>query len=123
MPLAPPGRAPAYWVKLGRVGASAWQAGAVRVPLGPVRVGECYFAYASGAGAVGMLEVTPRGAQWRLRVPTLAHAIPPAGLRESLGLYHPSRPVTPMASSKANALYELMVMGSGSDASQDASLA
>lgn len=104
-----PGNAPAFWLKLGHVDAAAWQAGTVRLPLGPVRVGECYFAYANGAGAVGMLEVTPKGAQWRLRVPVLAHAMPPARLKKALGLHHPSRTVAPITSAKANALYELMI--------------
>lgn len=107
--LQAPGSAPSYWLKMGRIGASDWQTGAVRLPLGPVRVGECYFAYANGAGAVGMLEVTAKGAQWRLRVPVLAHAVPPARLKKALGLHHPSRTVAPITLAKANALYELLV--------------
>lgn len=103
-----PGNAPAFWLKLGHVDAAGWQAGAVRLPLGPVRVGECYFAYANGAGAVGMLEVTLQGAQWRLRAPRLADAVPPARLKQALGLQHPSRTVAPMTSAKANALFELL---------------
>lgn len=106
--LQAPGNAPSFWLKMGRIGASDWQAGIVRLPLGPVRVGECYFAYVNGAGAVGMLEVTSKGAQWRLRVPALADAVPPAWLKKVLGLHHPSRTVAPIASAKANALYELM---------------
>lgn len=107
--LQAPGSAPSYWLKLGRVEASAWQAGTVHFPLGLVRVGECYFAYANGAGALGMLEVTPKGAQWRLRVSALAHAVPPARLKKALGLHHPSRTVAPITPAKANALYELLV--------------
>lgn len=109
--LQAPGSAPSYWLKMGRIDASAWQAGSVRLPLGPVRVGDCYFVYANGAGAVGMLEVTPKGAQWRLRTPTLADAVPPARLKQALGLSHPSRTVAPIAVAKANALFELLVTG------------
>lgn len=107
--LQAPSSAPSYWLKLGRIDASDWQADSVRLPLGPVRVGECYFAYANGAGAVGMLEVTPKGAQWRLSAPTLADAVPPARLKQALGLHHPSRTVAPLPSAKANALYELLL--------------
>lgn len=107
--LQAPGSSPSYWLKMGRVEASAWRAGAVRLPLGCIRVGECYFAYANGAGAVGMLEVTSKGARWRLRVPTLGDAVPPARLKKALALHHPSRTVAPIALAKANALYELMV--------------
>lgn len=103
-----PGNAPAYWLKLGKVDAAAWRAGQEHLPLGPVRVGECYFAYANGAGAVGMLSVTRHGAEWCLRVPTLGDALPPASLR-SLGLHHPSRTVMPLAQGKADILYESIV--------------
>lgn len=109
--LQAPGSAPSYWLKLGRVNASDWLAGSVRLPLGTIRVGECYFAYANGAGVVGMLEVTAQGAQWRLRTTTLADAVPPARLKQALGLSHPSRTVVPLPSAKASALYELLVAG------------
>lgn len=107
--LQAPGSAPSYWLKLGRIGASDWQTGAVRLPLGTIRVGECYFAYVNGAGVVGMLEVTAKGALWRLRVPALADAVPPARLKKVLGLHHPSRTIAPIVLAKANALYELLV--------------
>lgn len=103
-----PGTAPAYWLKLGRVDQAAWQEGRERLPLGPVRVGECYLAYVNGAGAVGMLTITRHGAEWRLRVPTLDDALPPASLR-ALGLHHPSRNVVPLAPGRADALYEALV--------------
>lgn len=104
-----PGAAPAYWLKLGSLDAAAWQAGKVSLPPCRLRVGECYMAYANGAGAVGMLEVTSRGAQWRLRLPTLRDAVVPAALRDTLGLRHPSRQVVALTPDQANGLHDMLV--------------
>lgn len=104
-----PGSAPAYWLKLGPMDAEAWQAGKVSLPPGCLRVGEYYMAYANGAGAVGMLEVTTRGAQWRLRLPNLTDAVVPAALRDNLGLRHPSRQVVALTPDQANGLHDMLV--------------